>query len=78
MEIFFDLLEQGQSYWLDSLSREMIRGGELATAAMYDWAKNPVLRAKKAAKLANKGKGKKNKDKKKGKGKNKGKKKGKK
>ena len=30
MEIFFDLLEQGQSYWLDSLSREMIRGGELA------------------------------------------------
>ena len=25
--------------------------GELATAAMYDWAKNPVLRAKKAAKL---------------------------
>ncbi|MGB5302321.1 MAG: transaldolase, partial [Gemmatimonadota bacterium] len=29
MEIFLDLLEQGQSYWLDSLSREMIRGGEL-------------------------------------------------
>jgi aminopeptidase YwaD len=25
--------------------------GELATAAMYDWAKNPALRAKKAAKL---------------------------
>ena len=25
--------------------------GELATATMYDWAKNPVLRAKKAAKL---------------------------
>jgi len=25
--------------------------GELATAAMYDWAKNPVLRAKKAAKI---------------------------
>ena len=25
--------------------------GELATAVMYDWAKNPVLRAKKAAKL---------------------------
>jgi len=25
--------------------------GELATAAMYDWAKNPVLREKKAAKL---------------------------
>jgi aminopeptidase YwaD len=25
--------------------------GELATAAMYDWAKNPVLRAKKAMKL---------------------------
>ena len=29
MEIFLDLLGQGQSYWLDSLSREMIRGGEL-------------------------------------------------
>ena len=26
--------------------------GELATATMYDWAKNPALRAKKAAKLA--------------------------
>ena len=25
--------------------------GELATATMYDWAKNPALRAKKAAKL---------------------------
>ena len=25
--------------------------GELATAVMYDWAKNPVLRAKKAAKI---------------------------
>ena len=25
--------------------------GELATAAMYDWAKNPALRAKKAAHL---------------------------
>jgi aminopeptidase Y len=25
--------------------------GELATAAMYDWAKNPLLRAKKAAKI---------------------------
>jgi len=30
VEIFLDLLRQGQSYWLDSLSREMIRGGELA------------------------------------------------
>ena len=25
--------------------------GELATATMYDWAKNPALRAKKAMKL---------------------------
>ena len=25
--------------------------GELATATMYDWAKNPALRAKKALKL---------------------------
>jgi transaldolase len=24
------LLEHGQSYWLDNLTREMIRGGELA------------------------------------------------
>jgi transaldolase/glucose-6-phosphate isomerase len=29
VEIFLDLLENGQSYWLDSLGREMIRGGEL-------------------------------------------------
>ena len=29
MEIFNDLLRHGQSYWLDSLGREMIRTGEL-------------------------------------------------
>jgi hypothetical protein len=27
------------------------QNGELATAVIYDWAKNPLLRAKKAAKL---------------------------
>ncbi len=30
MEPLFELLEQGQSYWLDNLSREMIRNGSLA------------------------------------------------
>jgi Zn-dependent M28 family amino/carboxypeptidase len=39
----------------DSLDKIQIAtletNGELATAAMYDWAKNPALRAKKAAKL---------------------------
>jgi transaldolase/glucose-6-phosphate isomerase len=29
VEIFLELLRQGQSYWLDSLGREMVRGGEL-------------------------------------------------
>lgn len=29
MKSLFDLLEHGQSYWLDNLSREMIRSGEL-------------------------------------------------
>ncbi len=29
MEIFLELLQAGQSYWLDSLGREMVRGGEL-------------------------------------------------
>ncbi|MDP2481681.1 MAG: bifunctional transaldolase/phosoglucose isomerase [Candidatus Palauibacterales bacterium] len=29
MEILLDLLEHGQSYWLDNLTRRMIRGGEL-------------------------------------------------
>ncbi|MCL7967678.1 MAG: bifunctional transaldolase/phosoglucose isomerase [marine benthic group bacterium] len=30
MESLFELLEHGQSYWLDNLSREMIRDGSLA------------------------------------------------
>jgi len=30
MKILLDLLEHGQSYWLDNLTRDMIRGGALA------------------------------------------------
>ncbi len=47
MEIFFDLLQHGQSYWLDSLSREMIRGGELErrvrTEGLRGVTSNPAI-----------------------------------
>ncbi|MBT8461030.1 MAG: bifunctional transaldolase/phosoglucose isomerase, partial [Gemmatimonadetes bacterium] len=47
MEIFFDLLQHGQSYWLDSLSREMIRGGDLEmrvrTEGLRGVTSNPAI-----------------------------------
>ncbi len=36
MKILLDLLEHGQSYWLDNLTRDMIRGGALALRVTED------------------------------------------